>query len=386
MTGPFQNRPGAKMIEQVKIAYRYLLVMGIGMILFIFSIMVPILSSDADFSIYNTGWNGCSEIGKNVYETGSFLPTIDLTASSEEMVVHNSLSELPGGLDEVSSCIFIIGPGTDFDDDEGKFIDGFLNKGGLVLLADDIGSGNDLLSKLDTSTRITGRTMLDLAYMKNSSFSVTTEFSDHPINNDLTMLLMNHPSTVAPSNDARIIINSSKTAWLSLDGNDRWDDGEPLGPFPLLSIENYGRGTLIVLSEPSLLINNMNDDKRMDNGIFVRNLIEFMTDGRNTTIIDESHRDLTDPVQLSNNFISFMDRTEEKIAVLILISAIFIILNTSYPKRSLKSLRRIIEKILTEKTKVETSNKSLVDIVMERHPEWDKRMLEKIVKDIEGNS
>jgi hypothetical protein len=198
------------------------------------------------------------------------------------------------------------------------------------------------------------------------------------------MLLMNHPSTIRPSEKAEILVNSSTTAWLSQDGNDRWDEGEPLGPFPILTIESYGKGKLMVLSEPSLLINDMNKPTRMDNSVFVNNLVDYMTEGRETTIIDESHRDLTDPVQISNSFVSVVDRTEEKIALLMLVSVIFIFLNTSYPRKFLEILMNGVRRILAEKPSEGSDEEGIVEIVMKRNPGWDKRVLERLVKDIEG--
>ncbi|MGA1819407.1 MAG: DUF4350 domain-containing protein [Thermoplasmatota archaeon] len=371
------------MIEQVRTAYRYLLVMGAGLVLLMFSVMVPVLSSDADFSIYNTGWNGCSEIGKDTYSTGSFIPTIDLSASSSERVVHNSFSELEGDLRPSRSALLMIGPDGSFSREEGEFADGFLMDGGLILLADDVGTGNELLSFLNTTTRISGRTLLDLSFMKSSKFSVTTEFSGHEITRNLSMLLMNLPSTVVPSDRAVSVFNSSRTSWLSMDGNEVWNTGEPQGPFPVLTIEKYGRGTLMVLSEPSLLINQMRGE--MDNGIFVRNLIDFISKERDSIIVDESHRDLTNPVQFTNSFVAAME-PYQKVGVLVVISAIFMILNTSYPRKVLVSLRRLIDRLLSEKEIVSGERRHPLEAVMERHPDWDRRVLERLVKDIEGAS
>lgn len=372
------------MIEQVKTAYMYLIIMGIGIILLIFSMMVPILSSTQDFSIYNTGWNGCSNIGRGIYENGSFLPTIDLSASSEESIAHNPLDDLEGVIKPKDSCIFMIGPDIEFTDDEGRFIDRYLKDGGIVLLADDVGTGNDLLGRLNTTTRITSRTMYDLAYNTDSPFAITTEFSDHPITQDISMLILNYASTISPSERSRPIVNSSRTSWLSNDDNKIWDDGEPQGPFPLMTIEPYGRGTIIVLSDPSLLINNMNKVERGDNAVFIQNLVKFMTEGRSTTVIDESHRDLTNPVQYSNIIISRLE-TGPKVAMLTVISAIFIILNTSYPKRSIEVLRRAIERLLSERHEEDRESRAPIEIVMEKHPKWDRKVLDRIIKDIEGS-
>ena len=152
------------MIEEMKTVYRYLIVMGAGLLFLMISLMIPVLSTDADFSVYNRDWNGCSKLGKEVYGTGSLLPSIDISGSSEEIVAHSSLTEMSDLLEPESSVIIIIGPRTDFNDDEIGSVDTFLRRGGLLFLADDFGTGNELLSGLDTDTRISGEMMLDLAY------------------------------------------------------------------------------------------------------------------------------------------------------------------------------------------------------------------------------
>ena len=126
-------------------------------------------------------------------------------------------------------------------------------------------------------------------------------------------------------------------------------------------------------------------DDHMDNAQLVSNLIEYITDDRNTTIIDEAHRDFTDPVSLTNQFVSLMKNDTQKVMVLILISVTFIILNTSYPKRALEGLRSLIDRLLAERPTKKNDKMSVTDIVMEKHPDWDRRSLERIVKDIEGS-
>ncbi|MEA3558271.1 MAG: DUF4350 domain-containing protein [Candidatus Thermoplasmatota archaeon] len=366
------------MIEQVRTAYRYFLIMGIGVVLFLFSIMVPILSSDADFSIYNTSWNGCSDLGRDVYRTGSFLPTIDISSSSEERVVHNSFNELEVTSSPGDTTIIIIGPDMEFTADEGRYVNDFLGKGGRLLLADDVGTGNSLLGYLNTSSRISNDIMMDLSYMKKGEFAVTLDMAPHPITENLTHLLMNYPSTIIPGISAVSIINSSGTSWLDTIRNERIDPEETEGPFPILTIEDYGNGELLLLSEPSLLINQMKD--QMDNGPFASDLINYISEGRKTIVIDESHRDLANPVQLANIFITDTS-PGEKVGIMTAVIAIFIIVSSPLPKRTLSLIQKGTSRILSEK--IEKKEKiDPIKEVMNRHPDWDRRTLEKIVTGI----
>lgn len=369
------------MIEEIKTAYRFLIVMGIGALFFLFSVLVPVLSSNADFSIYNSSWNGCSSLGREAYGTGSFLPTIDISSSSEERVVHSSFSDLGSQVDPKGTAMMIIGPELDFDGDEGDFAHDFLMNGGILFLADDVGSGNQLLGYLDTDTRISGNIMIDLSFMKKAEFAVTNDLTPHNITEGVGTILMNFPSTISPSKEAKTLINSSGASWLDRTRNQKRDIGEPLGPFSILTIEDYGKGTLIVLSEPSLLINQMRDE--FDNSILISNLIDFITKDRGSLVIDESHRDLTNPVQVANLFVGRLN-IQEKMGVLIGLSLVFIILSTPYPKRLWKRLEMLLNKLLSEEEKTKPHPSEILDTVISRHPDWDRSVLERFINEIGG--
>jgi hypothetical protein len=197
------------------------------------------------------------------------------------------------------------------------------------------------------------------------------------------MLLLNIPSTVSPSPEAISVINSSKTSWIDTNGDGSMGDDEPVGPFPLLTIEEYGRGILIVLSEPSLLINQMNDE--MDNGLLVKYLVQYVTEEKKTTVIDESHRDVTDPVRYVDLVVTDLG-TGPKSGLLMIITVIFVFLNTPIPRRVLERTRRLIDRVLSERDRTKQKSDEPLEVVASRHPDWDRTVLERLVKEIEGNT
>ena len=371
------------MIPQMKIAYRFLIVMGFGGLLLLLTLYVPIISSQEDFSIYNTGWNGCSDLGKDVYSTGSFLPTIDISESSQDMVVHNSLDEYGDEIEYGRSSILVLGPVTEFTNSEGRFVHDFLNEGGILLLADDIGSGNDLLEKLNTSTRISGGIMMDLSFMKKGEFSVTTDLTPHRITRNVSMVLMNYPSTVRTSRNGVSIMNSSGSSWLDSNRNHVKDPDEDRGPFHILTIEPYGKGWLIVLSEPSIMINQMRGSEGMDNDVLVDNLISFVSSGRDTLIVDESHRDLTNPVQVAGKVISSFDPTH-KIAILVVMTLFFIVIETPIPKITGERIKNIIDRLMKEEVNEPPSNAEVLEKLKSEHPGWNHKVLDRLFDDIGG--
>ena len=374
-------RRWSSVIEQVRAAYRYLFVLGIGAVLLAISIMVPVISSSADFSIYNAGWNGCSDLGKETYETGSFLPTIDLSATTKEVVAHSSFASKDLDIDPAATSIIIIGPQVPFTREEGEFTHEFLTEGGLMLIADDFGTGNDLLSRLETSTRISGRKMVDLSFMKIPELSVGTDMAQHRITRNISMLLFNYPSTIIPSEAAVPIVNSSRASWLENEEDTLQTFDEGSGPFPILTVESYGKGTLIVLSEPSLLINQMR--KKMDNGLFASNLIHFLAEGRNTILIDEAHHDLNDPVHIIDSFQQGFDPAE-RIGILIGLGAIFLMYEIGIHRKLFRILERLQSIIFKEDEPDRPDRDDVFRSLMLRHPDWDDVTLNRLMDDIEG--
>ncbi|MCU0799999.1 MAG: hypothetical protein MUC62_10070 [Candidatus Thermoplasmatota archaeon] len=363
------------MIEQVKLAYRFLLVMGLGALLLVMALFVPVLSSNADFSIYNTGWNGCSSLGRTVYGTGTFMPTIDVSGSTEEYVVHTSLPDIETKLEPLESALLFLGPDSPFSKEEGGFVHRFLIRGGLVLLADDFGSGSGLLSMLNTTTTISGQRMVSLAFEKSGDFSVASDMAVHPVTEGVSMVLLNHPSTIVPSPLARALVNSSHSSWLDIDADDRLDTDEPKGPFPLLTIEPYGRGELMVLSDPSIMINQMQGP--MNGSILVRNIVAYLASGRKVLVMDETHRDLTNPVHVLNVYVNNISPWMKGVMIGGSV-VLFVVMGSSLPARSKERMERLLKKLLGGETPRSLTVDEMFEDVRKRHPDWDRRTLARI--------
>jgi hypothetical protein len=217
--------------------------------------------------------------------------------------------------------------------------------------------------------------------MKQPEFSVSTSFSEVPMTESVEILMMNRPSTIRPSSQARTIISSSDSSWMDRQRNDRIDDGEPSGPFPIMTDESYGNGRLLVLSEPSLLINQMRE--RFDNSMFVENLLGNLSEGRKTILIDESHRDLTDPVRITD-IISGSIGMPAKIALLTSLTIFFVIFSTPYPKKLWKLSEKLFNKLLSDEEPVSGSGHDLLALVIEKHPDWDRVVVKNLIDSIEG--
>ncbi len=265
--------------------------------LFLVTMVSPVLSTTTDFSIYNAGWNGTSNLAISAYESGSFAPTLATQASGTDMtIVHMNLQELD--LKSTTDTLLILGPSKTFSASDGVVVRNFLTGGGIVVLADDFGTGNGLLEAIGASSRFSGSLLMDLSFDRRPEFSVCFNFIDDPLTADLSRILLNHPSSIAVNDpNTSVLAESSIASWLDSDGDSVRDVGEPRGPFPVMARENVGAGTIILLSDPSTLINGM--VTRLDNGILAANIVSVACDSRTSVYFDESHRVYFDPVAVT---------------------------------------------------------------------------------------
>jgi hypothetical protein len=282
------------MRSRIAKGYATVAVVGVAIALLLVSMVAPAISSTEDFSIFNSGWNGTSGLAVMAYRTGKLVPTFEVESTGTEITVTQvaltSIAPDPG-----TGALIIIGPTKEFTDAEGKLVGDFVRDGGRLVLADDFGTGNSLLSKMGAGSRFSGQLVMDLAFEKQPEFSVVFDIAPDPLTTNVSTLLLNHPSSVTVNiSTTSVIANSSVASWRDVNGNKLQEPGEPRGPFPLVARERLGLGTILLLSDPSVLINGMRD--YMDNDAFAENLVAEACRERTEVYFDESHRVFFDPV------------------------------------------------------------------------------------------
>ncbi len=366
------------MIPSMKRFYKYLLVYGMAATFIVSALLVPILTIDTDFSIYNTDWNGSSKLTERTYETGELLPSISLkNTESDILVVHNSFINYD--LKSNSSSILIIGPSLAFSDGEANYIREFLLNGGKLLLADDFGTGNELLKKINSTTRFSSSLLIDLAYERKPQYGVVFDFNDHPITNNVSRILLNYATTLRVGKNTTVLASSSSGSWLDSNMNWRLDSTEQKGPLPVLAVERYGEGELILLADPSVLVNLMY--KYLDNSVLIDNLLGYL--GRDVILIDESHRAPTGP--FASIFFAFAYLTTlQKIGIIFLLGVTLFVVGTRFSNQIIIRTRNRITSLLDRFARKESilTSDSAIDKVMSNHPTWDRSILTKIVGEI----
>jgi len=208
-----------------------------------------------DLWVENPFWNGLSE----------FYVETKPTRVAE-------LSELrvpaPG-----NSTLFIVGPSTGFSAEQADSVGDYLSGGGTVVLADDFGTGNQLLMLLGLETRFDGGLLKDPLFRDGNALMPLI-----PVNDYGGGLVLNHATVLSVGDGARV------TGWTSpyriVVGVE--EAARPaLTPLPVAAEIPVGWGRLVVLADSSPFINSMID--RGDN----RGLLEELAGGE--VYIDEGH-------------------------------------------------------------------------------------------------
>lgn len=214
----------------------------------------------------NYSWNGCSEIaskGKNTTLIFSFN------------------NELPR-----NSTLTIVGPSLPFSASDGTIIRNYLENNGTVLLADDTGSGNSLLEELNVSVRFAGDALADLyPYDRNPSFPLVTHFSPGPLSNNVSIVILNHPSflRILDSSGVMVLASSSPFSFVDMSGNGKPAPNESVNSYPIIAYTHIGNGSLILASNAGMFTNEMID--LHDN----MRLFENVARDRGSLLVDVAH-------------------------------------------------------------------------------------------------
>ena len=333
-------------------------------LLFFLSMFAPMVRTNADFSIYNTGWNGCSYLAVKTYESGSFVPNLELAQGGAMEVTQRDFTTFQ--VDPRETSMVFIGPDKPFGSAQAAFVHDFLEQGGRVLLADDFGSGNTLLDRLQTNSSFRNLSLFDLSFEKSPDFPVIFDLTPHNITQGVDLLLLNHPTALRADANATILANSSLASWL---------DGGARSRYPVISIESYGEGELILLSDPSLLINSMRD--RKDNGIFSSNLFAYLSQDNRRVIFDESQRDMNLVFSLLFDYNPPSDGTVILLVAGAFVATTLLMLPIDYGTLSHYPLRFF---------KKREPEEDLVEKVLKENPDWDERKLNMIYQRFSNDS
>jgi hypothetical protein len=258
-----------------------------------------------EFMPGNDSWNGIQDFSR---ESGArIIDTLENLPSSPQ------------------KSILVVIPYLEYHADELDKLKGFVDAGGILLVMDDFGSGNDLLKSLGIQMQFNHRLLLDpLFFYKNQYLPLITDFSSDIKAEGINSVLFNHGSVLSNVEKEEAIAWSSSSSFLDINGNGVSDVGEPLGPFVVAAIQNVNKGMVLVVSDTSLILNSMLE--KNDNRRFLGYLISQKGPPENL-LVDRAHlkKSLLESGQLQFNSIrSFLSNPYAQIGLTAVIFVIII--------------------------------------------------------------
>ncbi|WP_292521962.1 DUF4350 domain-containing protein [Methanoculleus sp.] len=189
------------------------------------AVYAHVTTTTEEYSRYNTGWNGTSNV------------------AAEEV---RELRDLPAG-----ATLLILAPEGEFTAAEVGCLRAFLDSGGAIILADEEGAGNQLLADLGSTIRIRPGSLasLDRDHVDPGLFRVEVT-GNASIVAGVETLLVNHPAAVEGGEP---LLETSALTWEDGNGDGRVSGGETFRRTAVGARE----GNLTVLGDPSLFINAM---------------------------------------------------------------------------------------------------------------------------------
>lgn len=232
---------------------------------------VVMSASSSGFGTYNPTWEGTSSFRQEATDVGA------------EPVIATNTTEY-SRVDPNESVAVILSPDSRYSGADVGRVQRFVQNGGTLVVAEDFGEHtNPLLSVLNARARIDGRLLRDeQRYYRSPDLVVAPEVTEHTLTGSTEQLTLNHGTAVEP-NGARVLVNSSSLSYLDTDRSGAPDGDEELDSYPVVTVESIGQGTVVVVSDPSVFINAMQE--RPGNRQFARALLA----GHRTVLLDYSH-------------------------------------------------------------------------------------------------
>jgi hypothetical protein len=235
-------------------------VAGIVLCAAAFLLVAHLSGNSLEFSRYNTGWNGTSQFFSNL-DRHRFTEISD----PAQLATYRN-----------NALLLVIAPGHSPTSPEIAAYRNFLEQGNTILLADDFGTGREILEGLESRITVLPGNLssVDRAYADSYSVVVYRVTNTSPLQR-VTTLVLNRP---APLEGGTPLMVTSIMSWIDANGDRRINSNEMLGKFSVIAQDDIGRGSLVVLSDPSIFINSMQDPgEKWDNRQLVQGL--FNRDG-----------------------------------------------------------------------------------------------------------
>ena len=319
-------------------------------------------TSATAFAPYNPSWDGTSEFRGQLEDD----PDTDVELITDATDYDST--------DPNETVSFVIAPDEPYDERDVQRARQFVDRGGMLVVLENFGSSADqLLLGLGTEARLDGQLLRDERnHEQGATMPIATNVTDHPLTSGVEQLSLNYASTVEPGN-ATVLVETSEYAYLGDETTDL-EDVDTLESYPVATVEDVGDGQVVVVSDPSLIINAMIDQP--DNDAFVRGL----SDGTETVLIDVSKGDDLPPL------IGALLTVRGSVPIQLFLGGLGVgIVITGRSQRGRSAVSRARRRL--ERSSDHTAHRSplttlsppeRIELLRRRYPDWDDERIERV--------
>ena len=331
-------------------------------------ISVPILNTTKeDFSTYNTAWNGASDAkalaSSDGYTTSSVLALSEIGTSGH-------------------GVLFMLNPNSSvgFSASDASTLQSFVRNGGVLVLANNFGNGNAVLSGLGVlgEARFNGSLLEDnVSKGVNAALPLITDVTASGLTAGVHELYFNYGTALDVSGtNVTVLARSAPTSYLLAPGGGNATVNATTGAHPVLATLDYGNGRIVLLSDPSVFSNDMLG--QADNQQLLTSMFANLTGGNTAVPImfDESHFASPPVFSLLYDRINADDTV--KYTVVVLFSAAFVIgINaTALVRRRRKDMGPPLNE-------VPVNEEAVITDIVRAHPEWRRSRVKGFLKQLQ---
>ena len=315
-------------------------------------------TSTTAFGPYTATWEGTSELRSMAdVDDRSLVVARNTTA----------YSDTPAN----ETVAFVLAPDAEYGAADATRVQEFLDSGGTLVVAEaSHPAANELLANVGASTRIDGDPLRDETnHGPTPDFPVTEPNASHALLEGVDTVVLNHGSAlIVDNNQSTVLLASSRYGYLDRDFSGSISDNETLGTYPVAAIEPVGDGQVVVVSDPSVFINEQLP--LGDNRAFLTNLLT----GHATVIVDISHGQDLPPLALALLTL----RASFPLQVVLIglaLAGVWAGFRTRTPHRLREALGRTNPTTLPQAY----DPTALRQHLERRHPDWDPDRIERVV-------
>ncbi|WP_458210523.1 DUF4350 domain-containing protein [Haladaptatus sp. NG-SE-30] len=325
----------------------------------ILGLIVAASTSATSFGAYNAAWDGA---------TG--LRTVASDAGASPEIIHNTSAYTKANPNETVAVI--LSPDRPYQQTEQQHLRQFVQRGGTLVVAEDYGEhSNALLASIGATARIDGRPLRDERHhYRSPAMPIARNASNHTLVTNVSALTLNHGSAVTPGN-ATTLVRASEYAYLDTNRNEALDENETLASSPVATIERVGEGRVIVVSDPSMMINVMLDQP--GNHAFVTHVFAQ----QEHVLLDYSHTAQLPPLALAVLILrdsAFLQTGVGLLGVL----AVFVWFQRPDVVSQLRST-------VTRSSAVDSptmDDEAMISYLNRHHPDWESDRLQRVVQSL----